>query len=60
MIQEKIPANKRNQILLVASGQEILWVIGYRINEAYKVLEGTKRVLKLEWQPQMQKEPDFS
>ncbi len=60
MIQEKIPANKRDQVLLVASGQEILWVIGYRINEAYKVLEGTKRVLKLEWKPQMQKEPDFS
>lgn len=47
-IEKKIPSGKRDQVLLIASGSEILWVIGYRISEAYKVTEDTKMVLKLE------------
>ncbi len=43
----KIPKDKRDELLLVAIGSEILWVIGYRISEAYKVREDTKEVLEL-------------
>ncbi len=44
-IDEKIPQNKRDAIPLLADGNHILWVCGYRISEAYKVSKETKRVL---------------
>ena len=49
-IEEKIPADKRAQVPLVTVGSEILWVIGHRISEGYKVEETTKRVLELKLQ----------
>lgn len=45
MIDEKIPREKRDQMLLLADGNHILWIIGYRISDNYKVSDTTKRVL---------------
>ena len=47
-IDEKIPLSEREQTVLLADGQHIIWVIGHRISEAYKVREKTKRVLKVQ------------
>lgn len=43
-IDEKIPADRRDRILLLAEGSHILWVVGYRISEAYKISDSTIRV----------------
>lgn len=48
MIDEKIPREKRDSILLLASGREVFWVVGYRISESCKVREDTKRVLRVQ------------
>ncbi len=48
MVNEKIPRQKRNQVWLLADGRHILWVIGYRISQAYKVSEDTKRILQVQ------------
>lgn len=45
MINEKIPAKLRDSIPLVADGNHILWVIGYRISSAIKVSGETKRIM---------------
>ena len=45
LMDEKIPAEERDQILLLAEESHVLWVVGYRISEAYKISPGTKRVL---------------
>ena len=45
MIDEKIPREEREQILLLADGSHILWIMGYRISDNYKVTDTTKRVL---------------
>ncbi|MCC8080699.1 MAG: tRNA lysidine(34) synthetase TilS, partial [Lachnospiraceae bacterium] len=45
LIDEKIPLRERDRLSLLADGDHIIWVIGYRISEAYKVTEETKRVL---------------
>lgn len=47
LIEEKIPAGQRNHILLLAQGREILWVIGHRVSEAYRVSPETKRILEI-------------
>lgn len=44
-IDEKIPAERREQILLLAEESHVLWMIGGRISEACKVTAKTKRVL---------------
>ncbi|MBQ2316955.1 MAG: tRNA lysidine(34) synthetase TilS [Lachnospiraceae bacterium] len=47
-IDEKIPKEERDSIPLLAEGQDILWVIGYRRSEAALVTDETSRVLKVE------------
>lgn len=46
-VNEKVPKEKRDDVLLLADGSHILWVVGKRISEYYKVTEETKRVLKV-------------
>ncbi|MDE7252037.1 MAG: tRNA lysidine(34) synthetase TilS [Acetatifactor sp.] len=48
MVTEKIPAAKREQILVLAEGSHVLWLVGYRISEYYKVNENTKQVLQVQ------------
>ena len=46
-IDTKIPASDRDGKLLLADGSHILWIIGGRISEFYKVSSETKRVLRV-------------
>ena len=48
MVTEKIPAAKREQIPVLAEGSHVLWLVGYRISEYYKVDENTKQVLQVQ------------
>lgn len=45
MIDEKIPKSIRNETLLLADGDCVMWVIGHRTGENYKVTMYTKRIL---------------
>ena len=47
LIEEKIPKSSRDSVCLVADKDHILWVVGHRISEYYKVSEKTRRVLEL-------------
>ena len=47
MITEKIPKMVRGQIPLLAEGEHVLWLVGYRISEYYKVDKNTKRILQV-------------
>jgi tRNA(Ile)-lysidine synthase len=46
-IDEKIPREERDYKLLVADGSHIMWIIGSRISEGYKVNEETKVILEI-------------
>lgn len=48
MIDAKIPREQRDSVLLVADGPEIVWVVGYRVSEKYRVREGTEKIIQLE------------
>ena len=47
-VNEKIPAKERDQIPLIADGQQIVWIVGHRISSAYRVSDRTKQVLQIE------------
>ena len=49
LVNEKIPKTERDKQLLLADGSHIMWVIGHRISDYYKVDEHTKRVLKVQY-----------
>ena len=48
MIDEKIPKQERNQVWLLADGSHILWVLGYRISEYYKIKPDTRWAVRAE------------
>lgn len=48
-IDEKIPKEERDKIPLILDGEEIIWVVGLRISENYKVSSSTENVLVLEY-----------
>lgn len=46
-IDHKVPRVQRDQILLLAHGSEILWIIGYRVNHNYVVTDVTKSLMEV-------------
>lgn len=41
MIEQKIPAEYRDRVLVVADGNEIVWIVGFRMSERYKAQDTT-------------------
>jgi tRNA(Ile)-lysidine synthase len=50
-INQKVPRSKRPRCPILLSGEKIVWVGGYRIDDSAKVTEKTKKVLKAELLP---------
>lgn len=48
LIEEKIPCKQRENILLLADEEHLIWVIGHRIGEDVKVTEHTERILEIQ------------
>ena len=48
MIDEKIPREDRDRIPLVTDGNHVLWIVGYRISEYYKITEDTRTVMQIQ------------
>jgi tRNA(Ile)-lysidine synthase len=44
---EKIPLNEKEKIWLLLSGEKIVWVIGHRMDERFKVTENTRKIFKI-------------
>lgn len=47
MVTEKIPRSLRDTIPVLAEGSHVIWLVGYRISEYYKIDRNTKRVLQV-------------
>ena len=48
LVNEKVPKGERDKVVLLADGSHILWVVGKRISEYYKVTNETKKILKVQ------------
>lgn len=49
LIDEKVPRELRDQILILAERDRVLWVVGYRISEYYKITEETRTILQVDF-----------
>ncbi|WP_243018002.1 MULTISPECIES: tRNA lysidine(34) synthetase TilS [Candidatus Cardinium] len=49
LIDLKIPMAMKGEICVVTSNDQIIWVIGHRIDERFKVDEATKKVFEIAW-----------
>lgn len=47
MIDEKIPLNLKKQVPLLISNNDIVWVVGYRIDDRFKITEQTVNAYKI-------------
>ena len=48
VLDEKIERYRRDTIPLLAQGNHILWVVGHRISEQFKLSEESKRILEVD------------
>lgn len=46
-VDEKVPRDERDSVPLVLSGDQIVWVAGFRGDERFRVTEETKKVVRL-------------
>lgn len=54
LIDRKIPQKERDQLCLVADGSHILWIVGERISNHYKVGGCTRTILVLAYEENIQ------
>lgn len=52
-IEKKIPADERDRIPLILSGNEIIWIPGYYVADCVKITGETKRICRLSCQREM-------
>ncbi len=47
LTDEKVPAHLKSEYLVLLNKNEIVWLVGVRISEKFKITKETKRILKL-------------
>jgi len=50
MVDSRIPRSWRDRVPLICSPKQILWVVGWRIDDRVKVTENTKEILRLQFE----------
>ena len=45
LIDLKVPLSEKEKVLLLLSGDEVMWVMGYRIDDRFRITDKTTRIL---------------
>lgn len=48
-IDKKLSLDEKENTWLLTEGEQIVWVLGMRIDDRYKVTDKTKIILQIEW-----------
>lgn len=48
LISEKVPANLKSRVLVLTSDKSIVWILGYRPDNRFKVTDKTEKILEAE------------
>ncbi len=49
LTDRKVPLNKKERVRVLTSDGNIIWVIGYRIDNRYRITDDSKNVLFIRW-----------
>ncbi|NLI90029.1 MAG: tRNA lysidine(34) synthetase TilS [Epulopiscium sp.] len=47
-IDEKIPKTYRDDVILIADDENVIWIVGYRLSEYYYITDETKCILQIQ------------
>jgi len=47
LVDERVPLTQKSRVTVIISGEDIIWVAGYRVDERFKVTPSTKTTLTL-------------
>ena len=47
LTDEKIDSFTKRKVFVLESGNEICWIVGYRLSELFKVTSSTNKILKI-------------
>lgn len=47
LVDEKVPREERDQILVLSDEENVMWILGYRMSESYKITEMTNLALQV-------------
>jgi len=45
LVDSKVPVNLKDRVFVLCSGSSIVWIVGRRIDERYKIVDDTKKVI---------------
>lgn len=51
LIDEKVPLHLKKKTLVLCSGDEVVWILGHRIADGYKVEKADQEIVKFVYQP---------
>ncbi|MEM9674859.1 MAG: tRNA lysidine(34) synthetase TilS [Bacteroidota bacterium] len=51
LVDLKMPRYLKDQVLVLLSEDEIVWVVGHRIDNRFRVTQQTQQVYEIRWQP---------
>jgi tRNA(Ile)-lysidine synthase len=49
LIDEKVPREERDELELIADGNEIVWIVGGRLSEKYKITDKTSEAISIKY-----------
>lgn len=51
LIDKKINLYEKDKVMVLLSGEDIVWVVGFRTDERYSIKKDTRKVLKIDFHP---------
>ena len=52
----KVPPSRKRDVYVVEAGRDIVWVVGNRIDDRFKVTSSTTRLARFYWEPKLTRE----